>query len=161
MTSVDSDRVQSNGGVRPAGVPPERSGSQEPGWALELRTTASALVIPTIRALAADLAVRADFDLDSVDDLRMAVDDLCVILTRIAGTDAALSCMFTMWPDRIEVTAEVDISSVANPLPTGSFSWRMLECLADEVSAVSLPSESGRGPRVRITLMKDAIREQP
>ena len=41
---------------------------------VEVRTTASAALIPTIRAVASDLAARADFDLDAISDLRMAVD---------------------------------------------------------------------------------------
>jgi serine/threonine-protein kinase RsbW len=43
---------------------------------VEVRTTASAALIPTIRAVASDLAARADFDLDAISDLRMAVDEV-------------------------------------------------------------------------------------
>jgi serine/threonine-protein kinase RsbW len=127
----------------------------------ELNTTASTLAIPTIRTVAADLAARADFELDSIDDLRMAVDDVCAMLVRLAAPDAALSCRFTVRPERIEVAAEVDVEDVVDPLPMGSFRWRMLECLADEVSAVSLPAKPGqqRG-RLCVTLVKSAATAQ-
>jgi serine/threonine-protein kinase RsbW len=153
VTYVDRDRLASHGGARPAG--PSR---EESVLSLELHTPASSSAIPTIRTVAADLAARADFDLDSIDDLRMAVDDLCAMLVRIAADNATLSCRFTVRAERIEVAADVDVDDLADRLPTGSFGWRVLECLADEVSAVSLPAEAGRQGRVCITLTKDAVR---
>jgi serine/threonine-protein kinase RsbW len=127
---------------------------------LELRTAASTVVIATIRTIAADLAARADFDLDSIDDLRMAVDDLCAMLVRIAPQDATLRCRFTARPERIEVAADVDVEDGTEPPPTRSFSWRVLECLADDVSAVSLPRELDQRARVCITVAKNAVTAQ-
>lgn len=129
---------------------------------IKLHTTASVIAIPTIRTVAADLAARADFDLDSIDDLRMAVDDVCAMLVRIATLNATLSCSFTVRAERIELAAEVDADDSAGPLPTRSFGWRVLESLADEVSACYLPGAHGSGAhgqdrRVRITLAKDAV----
>lgn len=46
---------------------------------IELHTAASPVVIPMIRAVAADLAARASFEVDSSDDRRMAVDDACAV----------------------------------------------------------------------------------
>jgi serine/threonine-protein kinase RsbW len=154
VTYVDRDCATPNGGARPA------ESSTRSALSLELHTAASTIAIPTIRTVAADLAARADFDLDSIDDLRMAADDLCAMLVRIAADNATLSCRFTVRPERIEVAAEVDIDDAADSLPTGSFGWRVLECLADQVSAVSLPAEPGRQGRVRVTLVKDAVRAQ-
>jgi len=151
---------------RDCGIPPHGGGwplhapREESVLSLELRATAIPSAIPTIRMVAADLAARADFDLDSIDDLRMAADDLCSMLVRIAAGNAVLRCRFTVRPERIEVAAEVDVDDGVDALPTGSFGWRILECLADRVSAVSLPAEPGRGGRVRITLMKDAMPAQ-
>ena len=118
------------------------------------------MVIPTIRTVAADLAARADFDVDAIDDLRMAVDDACAMLVRIAAPGSPLSCRFTVRPKRIEVSVEVDVDDVRDPLPTGSFSWRVLECLTDEVSAVVLASSCGQRGRVCIPLAKDAVTTQ-
>jgi serine/threonine-protein kinase RsbW len=123
---------------------------------IELQTTASPVVIPVIRAVAADLAARADFELDSIDDLRMAVDDACAMLIRIAAPGATLSCRFTVWPERIEAVADVDVEDGANQLPTGSFGWRVLECLAEGVKAGVLPAEPGQRGRVRLILGKHA-----
>lgn len=155
MTYVDKDYSASNGGAGSEGAPREDSALR-----LELRTAASTVVIATIRTVAADLAARADFDLDSIDDLRMAVDDLCAMLVRLAPADATLRCRFTAHPERIEVAADVDVDDDTEPPPTRSFSWRVLECLADEVSAEALPRELGQRGRICITVAKNAVSAQ-
>lgn len=148
--------------------------SDEPVVSIEMRTMAHAVAIPTIRTVAADLAARADFDLDSIDDLRMAVDDACAMLVRAAAHDGVLNCRFTIAAGRIEVAAEVDADHLVDPLPTGSFDRRVLESLVDEVNCLFLPgvpSPDGSGSdgspaqvrsgRVRITLTKGALMAPP
>jgi serine/threonine-protein kinase RsbW len=119
---------------------------------IELQTPASTVVIPVIRAVAADLAARADFDLDSIDDLRIAVDDACAMLIRIAAQSATLRCQFTVSPERIEAVVDVDVEDGADRLPTGSFGWLVLECLAEEVKACAVAAQPGQRRRVRIRL---------
>jgi serine/threonine-protein kinase RsbW len=94
--------------------------------AVDLRTAARYVVIPTIRMVAADLAARADFDLDSVDELRIAVHEACALLVRIAASDARLRCRFTVRPERVKLAAEVDIDDRSDPLPVGSIAWGVL-----------------------------------
>ena len=137
-----------------------RAGGVAPAGATELHTAACATAIPTIRMVAADLAARADFDLDSVDELRMAVDEACALLVRIAARNARLSCTFTVRPDRVEVAVEVDVDDVGDPLTPGSVGWRVLNCLADEVNALVLPAEPGQHGLVCILLAKDAATTQ-
>jgi serine/threonine-protein kinase RsbW len=132
-----------------------------PAGTTELHTAASVTAIPTIRMVAADLAVRADFDLDSVDDLRMAIDVACVLLVGLAARNATLSCTFTIRPDRVELAVEVEVEDVADPLIPGSLGWRVLNCLADEVNALVLPAaEPGQHGLVCITVAKDIATTQ-
>lgn len=131
-----------------------------PATATELHTAASATAIPTIRMIAAHLAAGADFDLDSVDDLRMAVNEACALLVRIAARNARLRSTFTVWPDRVELTLEVDVDDVADPLNPGSFGWRVLNCLVDEINALVLPAEPGQHGLVCIILVKDTATTQ-
>ncbi len=151
MTYVGKDYSSSNGGAPPQGV--SHAGM---ALSLELRAAGTTVVIPTIRTVAADLAARADFDLDAIDDLRMAVDDLCAMLVRIAAADATLRCRFTVSPERIEVAADIEVDEPAQPVSTRTFGWRVLECLADDVRVVSLPGAVGQRARVCITVAKDA-----
>jgi hypothetical protein len=67
VTPVDS-RGSIIGGPAQASPP-----DGQPVLSIELHTPASTVVIPVIRVVAADLAARADFEVDSVDDLRIRV----------------------------------------------------------------------------------------
>lgn len=99
---------------------------------VEVRTAASPALIPTVRAVASDLAARADFDLDAISDLRMAVDEACATLVGLAGDGSDLRCTFDVQGDRIAVAAEVR-AAPGTDLPTDSFGWRVLQTLADKV----------------------------
>src|ERR1700754_4413979 len=59
---------------------------------VEIRISARPVLIPTVRAVASDLAGRADFDLDAISDLRMAVDEACATLVALSPDDGLLCC---------------------------------------------------------------------
>lgn len=101
---------------------------------VEVRISARPALIPTVRAVASDLAGRADFDLDAISDLRMAVDEACTTLIGVADQDEVLSCRFVLASDRIEVTVSAKAEPTLTAINTDSFGWRVLETLADEVS---------------------------
>ena len=98
---------------------------------VEVRTSATAALIPTIRAVASDLAARADFDLDAISDLRMAVDEACATLVDAADPTSQLQCRFLVRPERIRVHAEVQSAKPDIVLSTDTFGWRVLQTLAD------------------------------
>jgi serine/threonine-protein kinase RsbW len=123
---------------------------------VEVRTPASAALIPTIRAVASDLAARADFDLDAIADLRMAVDEACSTLVDVAAPSAQLRCRFLVHSERIQVHAEVQADRVDAAVSTETFGWRVLQTLADVVSVHHSPDPAGNGPTVGIRLDKFA-----
>ncbi|MFC4946080.1 ATP-binding protein [Pseudonocardia sp. GCM10023141] len=123
---------------------------------VEVRTSANAALIPTIRAVASDLAARADFDLDAISDLRMAVDEACATLVDVAAARATLRCTFLVRPERIEVHVEVQAGRADAAVSTDTFGWRVLQTLADDVETHSTPSSDGHGPTVGIRLDKRA-----
>jgi serine/threonine-protein kinase RsbW len=123
---------------------------------VEVRTSASAALIPTIRAVASDLAARADFDLDAISDLRMAVDEACATLVDLAAAKSTLLCTFVVQPDRIEVHAVVQAGHVDAEVSTDTFGWRVLQTLADDVAVDHSPGPDGAGPTVGIRLTKHA-----
>jgi serine/threonine-protein kinase RsbW len=129
----ERDRVSE---VDPTGTP---TGG---GSVVEVRTSASAALIPTIRAVASDLAARADFDLDAISDLRMAVDEACATLVDVAAPDSALRCAFSVRGGVIEVEAQVETTGPEATVSTDTFGWRVLQTLADEVE---LRTEGGAG----------------
>jgi serine/threonine-protein kinase RsbW len=123
---------------------------------VEVRTSASAALIPTIRAVASDLAARADFDLDSISDLRMAVDEACAALVDVAAAGSALRCTFRVRQEHIQVHAEVQASHADAGISTDTFGWRVLQTLADAVDVQHDPAADGRRTTVGIRLDKHA-----
>jgi serine/threonine-protein kinase RsbW len=123
---------------------------------VEITTPASAALIPTIRAVASDLAGRADFDLDAIADLRMAVDEACATLVDLAAPTTRLRCTFLLHSDHIEVVAEVRTGRADSAVSTETFGWRVLQTLADKVSVQYSPDPAGNGPTVGIRLHKYA-----
>jgi serine/threonine-protein kinase RsbW len=107
----------------------------EPGAAVvEIRISARPALIPTVRAVASDLAGRADYDLDAISDLRMAVDEACATLVAVTPEDSLLSCKFIIGKERIEVIVSTRSAPPGTTVSTESFGWRVLQTLADEVS---------------------------
>jgi serine/threonine-protein kinase RsbW len=126
---------------------------------VEVRTSATAALIPTIRAVASDLAARADFDLDAISDLRMAVDEACATLVDVAAPATMLQCTFRVHAEHIEVHAHVHAGSADATVSTDTFGWRVLQTLADHVEALRQDSVDGAdhaGPTVGIRLDKHA-----
>ncbi|MGH3796243.1 MAG: ATP-binding protein [Pseudonocardiaceae bacterium] len=94
-----------------------------------------------VRVVAADLAARADFDLDAVSDLRMAVDEACSTLVTLAQPGSLLCCMLRVDPDRITVTARIT-GQGSTVISQDTFGWRVLSTLTDEVAVLA---EDGSG----------------
>lgn len=122
---------------------------------VEVRTSATAALIPTIRAVASDLAARADFDLDAISDLRMAVDEACATLVDVAAPATMLQCTFRVHSEHIEVHAQVQADTPDAVVSTDTFGWRVLQTLADDVEAVR-QSNDHAAPTVGIRLGKRA-----
>ena len=125
------------------------------GATVEVRTAATAALIPTIRAVASDLAARADFDLDAISDLRMAVDEACATLVDVAAPGSPLRCRFRVDEDRIQVTAEVRASSAEITVATDTFGWRVLQTLTTDVAVHRIAGGDGH-PVLGIVLAKNA-----
>ncbi len=106
-----------------------------PTHQLEMRVTADAAWLPSLRVVAADLATRADFDLDMVSDLRMAVDEAGAELVAAARPGDVLICRFTVSDDGITVAATVPAATAAT-VPRDDFGWQVLRTLTDEVEVL-------------------------
>lgn len=134
---------------------PTAAASADGTSTVEVRTAASAALIPTIRAVASDLAARADFDLDAISDLRMAVDEACATLVDLAAPASTLTCTFRVQAERIEVKAQVEAAQSGISVSTDTFGWRVLQTLADHVEA-QRGEGNGGAPVVGIRLDKRA-----
>lgn len=118
---------------------------------VQVRVGAAPVHLPPLRTVVADLATRADFDLDSVADLRLAVDESAAELIAVAAPGALLTGSYLVDEDQMQVT--VSVPAVAGAaLRRDSFGWRVLTTLVDEVRV--LDGTQHEQPRLGITLCK-------
>lgn len=113
---------------------------------IELRIAAVLTNLPIIRSLAASIAMRADFDLDSIADLRLAVDEACSTLITQGAPNSMLRCTFQVSQDEIRFVVTVPSTSDAKP-SSDSFGWRVLTTLTDHTATwVDGPSDDSADP---------------
>jgi serine/threonine-protein kinase RsbW len=99
---------------------------------LELRVPTTPTQLPAVRAMAGDLAMRMDYDLDSVEDLRLAVDEACATLALVADGDVPLTVVFETTRTGLHIDAWVPTVQDTD-VPRDGFGWAVLQTLADNV----------------------------
>ncbi|MGH3494497.1 MAG: ATP-binding protein [Sciscionella sp.] len=159
--STDSDatgsRAQPVAAIEDAGERAPAAQSTPQDDTVELRLRASAAHLSAVRALAADLAMHLDMDLDTIADLRLAVDEACSALVPLARVDSQMSCRFTVSGDAIRVVVTVDSAGDAAP-NRHSFAWQVLSTLADRAGSTVDPGPAG-GYLISIALDKRKLDE--
>lgn len=97
---------------------------------IELRMLAIREHVPGLRAMAAERAMRSDHDLDFIDDVRLAVDEVCAIMLATCAPADVMTVRLFLDPNRIEINAHVPMR-VAETV--GGLSLRVLQALADSL----------------------------
>jgi serine/threonine-protein kinase RsbW len=75
-------------------------------WDVEVNVAVAHVSVA--QAVATALAIDLDFDLDTVDDIRIATDEVCTELADRAEPEAILHVVFDTHGDALEVRAEVE-----------------------------------------------------
>jgi serine/threonine-protein kinase RsbW len=124
---------------------------------LELRVPTTATQLPAVRAMAGDLAMRMDYDLDAVEDLRLAVDEACATLAAIASGDAPLTVVFETTRAGLHIEAWVATVD-GQDVPRDGFGWAVLATLVDTVDArpstqAEVPAGDGSSSPVAVIAM--------
>ena len=107
------------------------------GDVVELTVPAESAYLAVVRTATAGLAARLSYSLDEIEDLRIAVDEACVMLLSLPGpraTESALTCRFAVLPDGLEVTVSAPVSDRAMLPPEHSFAWQVLTAHITSVS---------------------------
>ncbi|MBY8851323.1 ATP-binding protein [Saccharothrix sp. MB29] len=132
-----------------------QSGESESALAgVELRMAAEPTQLSIVRAVAADIAMRQDFDLDSIEDLKLAVDEACSTLISLATPGAVLIAHFVVADGSVQVSTKVGSQRSAPP-DRESFGWRVLSALVDSVTTWVAPQADAY--EVHIDLVKRSL----
>jgi serine/threonine-protein kinase RsbW len=103
-----------------------------------LTVPADGAYLGVLRTAAAGLAARLHFTLDEIEDLRIAVDEACAMLIRLAAPAEELRCRFALAGQDLGVEVAVPAAPAAAVPDTSSFAWTMLTALTDDArTAVS------------------------
>lgn len=114
---------------------------------IEIRLPATPDQLSLLRTIAGAVAMRADFDLDAIADLKIAVDEACSMLIMCAAPHSVMQCTFGTDDHGISVGNEVDTDGEQR-LDESAFGWHVLSTLTDTVSWTN----AGDGDRPRLCL---------
>ena len=113
---------------------------------LEVPTTPDLLRL--VRVAASGVASRLGFSFDAVEDVRLAVDELCWSVAGAAGPASTLTVRFTLHEGSFTIDGELSpADALVRPLP--ALSERILGTLVDAWSF--RPAEDGHGPGFTMT----------
>lgn len=133
-------------------VESERNGQLRSERAVELRVAPRLENLAVVRTLVGAVGAFEDLNVDTVADIRLAIDELCTQLIRCATLDATLVVAVDPRDDDliIQASAACGTSDVIAP---DSFSWHVLTSLVDDVKVFRDGREStGLGEVFGVTL---------
>jgi serine/threonine-protein kinase RsbW len=123
------------------------------GDMIELTVPALATYLGVVRTATAGLAARLSFTFDEIEDLRIAVDEACVMvlsLPRPTHADlATLTCRFEVLPDALAVTVSAAVGDKAVMPAEQSFAWQVLIAHATDVTGRVKAGHASIGLRKR------------
>ena len=132
-----SDQLTGGGDIGGSAVP-EDKGSEDKRAVVELTVPAITGYLGVVRTATAGLAARLSFTLDEIEDLRIAVDQACVMLLGLPRPQppdsATLTCRFRVFDDGLAVTVSARVDERATMPAEQSFAWQVLTAHAGDVT---------------------------
>lgn len=119
---------------------------------VNIRVPADRSQVPMIRAIAETLAVLADFSLDEVADIKLAVDEAAMSIIGGASPDAELTVAFTASDEKFHAIIQSWFPADSSLVQKG-FGWHVLQTLTSLV-AVHEGEAQQNGRLVAIELSK-------
>ncbi len=130
----------------PPGVDAAQTASQTRAETVILTLPGSGAYLAILRTTTAGLAARLGFDLDAIEDLRIAVDEACTLL--LDQPAAEITCRF--YPDTDGIAIELEAPNTGGRQRwADTFAWQLLSSLAQDVAVVETSDT------VAITLRKN------
>lgn len=88
--------------------------------------------MPLVRTVGAAIAMRQDYDIEAIADVKLIVDEACSLLVDRAVAGTALHCRFEIDPDMIRFRAAVQ-GFDARPIDETTLGWGLLVALAPDI----------------------------
>jgi len=133
-----SDQMAGGGTAGGSAVPADRPGPDDRTAVVKLTVPALTAYLGVVRTATAGLAARLSFTLDEIEDLRIAVDQACVMLLALPRPtppdSATLTCRFRVFDDGLAVTVSARVDDRAQMPAEQSFAWQVLTAHAAEVT---------------------------
>jgi serine/threonine-protein kinase RsbW len=104
---------------------------------VRLAVPATAEFLRLARVTAAGLASRLGFTFDEVDDLRLAIDELCFALIGSRGRTGTVQLRYVVQPDGLEVEGTGHFVDDGPDPVLNDFSEQILDALVDEHQLVA------------------------
>ncbi|WP_067689149.1 ATP-binding protein [Nocardia jejuensis] len=109
-----------------------------------VRVPADLSQLTMLRALAETVSLIAEFAVDEVTDIRVALDEVATALIVAALPDGAVECEFEFDERGIKVRAE-SVVTVPDALDEHGFAWQVLATITEDLAAQRKPFDSDLG----------------
>jgi anti-sigma regulatory factor (Ser/Thr protein kinase) len=104
------------------------------------------------RLAAAGLAGRLGFNFDEIEDVKIAVDELCFALVGTKGRSGDLTLTYRLLPDALEIEGTGDVGTSPAPGAPSELSVQILAAVVDEHELTR------DGTELRFRLRKSRVR---
>lgn len=101
---------------------------------IELSVPARTSYVSLVRSATSAVCAQADFPIDALDDLRLAVDEACALVIADAPVDAELTARWRVSGPAVEIDISCPTRTGA-PVATNTFSWTVLTALVEQVAS--------------------------
>lgn len=99
---------------------------------VEVRMLADKEPVLAVRALATDMAMRGDYDLDTIGAVRLVVEEMCITLLANAEQDSVLIFRLLVSSSGVEIIASVPMPDGHSP-SVRPLSLRILRAMSESV----------------------------
>ncbi len=110
------------------------------GEQIRLTMPATPHLMRVARLTAAGLASRLGFSLDEVEDLKIAVDELCYAMVGTRGREGTLTLVYRMTADTLEIEGSSDYDDRSTGSAASELSALILAAVVDEHELVDSDS---------------------
>ncbi|MEV6071561.1 anti-sigma factor [Nocardia sp. NPDC052001] len=116
-----------------------------------------------LRSIAETVCLTADFDIGTVTDIRIALDEAATILMRHHTVGSIITCQFVFDEQNMRIRLS-SISESATPFDIADLGWHVLRAMTDDLATSAKPFDpraSGYPVEVRFARSRGRVSTAP